>query len=665
MLFVLLLTSNNLTIQAETNSYLELPVFFSSNMVLQCDVPLKFWGWANPQDTVIVEFYRQDEKHQTSVGVDPDGKWTAYLEAQPVTVEACELRFSVKGFPSTLKILNNVLVGDVWFAAGQSNMEKKVSHLLEADQYITEANQYPMIRSFKTSYNATVEPQEKVNKTSLPWFVCDSQMVGNNVSAVAYVFARYVQEDIQIPIGIIQSYRGGTEIETWISPWKFAEEQYCKLAGRKDFLEELNRLNSHSVNFNGQINPLKGYPIKGFIWYQGESNTKRAKEYRYMMKMLIEDWRSLWNQGDLPFYYVQMYNYGTPAIYDEYNWVDIREQQEFLLYDKTVSNVGMSVIIDTNEEATNPDVNIRAHPRNKKPVGERLARIALNKTYGKHILSEGPIVNRYKIKNDSVFLYFRNCGNGLKIKTNETSLNGFILSGTDKNFKTAEAKIINDSTVVVTSKLVAKPVAVRYAWARNPICNLYSSIDLPAMPFRSDMWDSKVTYSQFETSCSILNDDASLVSIRLNGVPVKGFVSTQFNYDFTTNPDNEFPDVLAIPNSPWAKVSVEKNPELRKIIITVTAENGKKQAYKIKLNADSSISSTTDNHGFTFFRQNSTLVIQNNDIEKVDVMIFNLYGQCIFDEEIKQNEQKLFKATSGVYLLTAPLWKYNRKVLLL
>jgi hypothetical protein len=359
-----------------------------------------------------------------------------------------------------------------------------------------------------------------------------------------------------------------------------------------------------------------------------------------------------------------MYNYGTPAIYDEYNWVDIREQQEFLLYDTSVLNVGMATIIDTNEEATNPDVNIRAHPRNKKPVGERLARIALNKTYGKDILSESPVVNRYKIKNDSVFLYFRNYGNGLKIKTGETTLNGFILSGIDQNFKTAQAKIINDSTVVVTSNLVSKPVAVRYAWARNPICNLYSSVDLPAMPFRSDMWSSKATYTQFKTSCSKLDDDASLISIRLNGVPIEDFLSTQFSYEFTSNANDEYPDVLAIPNNPWAKLSVEKNQELNKIIISVTAENGKKQIYEIKLNIVSSVTSSKDKYPFTFIRRNSKLVIQNNNIEKADVMIFDLFGQCVFNEEIKQNEHKIFKATSGVYLFTSLSKKYNKKILL-
>lgn len=664
LLFIFILMSINQTVQAITVRYLELPVFFSSNMVLQRDVPLKFWGWATPGDTVMIEFSSQNKKYQTKVGVDADSTWTTCLPAQQVAIEPCELRFSLQEYPETLHILKNVLVGDVWFAAGQSNMEKKVNHLLEADQYIREANNYPLIRSFKTSYNAATEPQEKVNKTSLPWFVCNSQFVGDNVSAVAYVFARYIQEETQIPIGIIQSYRGGTEIETWISPWKFTEPQYCKVAGRKDYLEELDRLNSHSVNYNGQINPLKGIPLKGFVWYQGESNTKRAKEYRYMMKMLIEDWRSLWNQGDLPFYYVQMYNYSTPAFYDEYNWVDIREQQEFLLYDKTVANTGMAVIIDTNEEATNPDANVRAHPRNKKPVGERLARIALQQTYGKKILSEGPVINQYKFKNDSVYLYFRNYGDGLKIKSGETALNGFILSGIDKSFKSAKAEIINDSTVVVTSSVVTKPVAVRYAWARNPICNLYNSADMPAMPFRSDMWESKAAYSQFKTSCNTPDDDVSLVSIRLNGVQIENFNPNQFSYHVAFNANNNFPVVNAIPNSPWAKLTITENHTTQEIIITVTAESGRKQVYEINFQPVSSVGKAAEPDPFSFIQQNSSLIIQQNNAEKADVKIFNTYGQCIFKDELEQYEQRTLQAIPGIYLMSMLLGKHNRKFLM-
>lgn len=661
---IVLLTSINLNAWTATSDYLELPLFFSSNMVLQRDVPLKFWGWASPGETVNIALSIQNKEIQTSVVAGADGKWTGYLPAQPVTVEPCELRFSLQGYPETLQVLTNVLVGDVWLAAGQSNMEKKVNHLLEADEYIREANNYSLIRSFKTTYNAATEPQEKVKTTSLPWFVCNSQLVGDNVSAVAYVFARYIQEELKIPIGIIQSYRGGTEIETWISPKQYSNAQYCKIAGRKEFLEELNPSNSHSVNYNGQIHPLTGFPMKGFVWYQGESNTKRAKEYRYMMKMLIEDWRSLWGHGELPFYYVQMYNYSTPAIYDEYNWVDLREQQEFLLYDKTVSNTGMAVIIDTNEEATNPDVNVRAHPRNKKPIGERLARIALKETYGNDMLSEGPVVNRFRFSNDSVYLYYRNYGDGLRIKSDESNLNGFILSGNDMSFKPAKAEIINDSTVAVTSSLVPQPVAVRYAWARNPICNLYNSVDIPAMPFRSDMWTSKATYSQFKTSCDKPDDDASLVSIRLNGVPVENFNPAQFKYNVASGAEKNFPVVHAVPNSPWTQIKVTEDNLTQRVIITVTAESGLVQQYEIDLYAVSSVDKTNEQNRLTFFQQNASLIILNNNAEKIDVEVFNSQGQCVLKDELQQYEQRALPAIPGIYLLSMFFGKYKSKFLM-
>ncbi|MDO9633732.1 MAG: sialate O-acetylesterase [Paludibacter sp.] len=653
-----------MSLHVSANHFLELPPFFSSHMVLQRETPLKFWGWGATGDWVKVEFQRQNLVFRDSAQIDQNGRWLLNLPAQPIMVEPCMLKFSLKDYPTIAQQFENILVGDVWFAAGQSNMEKKVNHLLEANQYISEANNYPLIRAFKTSYNAKEQPEEKLNKSVTPWFACNSNLVADNVSAVAYVFAREVFEQTGIPIGIMQSYRGGNEIETWISPWKFAEPEYCKVAGRKDYLEPLNTLNSHSIHFNGQVNPLKGFPIKGFVWYQGESNTKRAKEYRYMMKMLIEDWRALWGQGDLPFYYVQMFNNSSPATYEEYNWVDIREQQEYLLYDKSVTNRGMAVIIDTNEEATNSDVNIRMHPRNKKPVGIRLAKNALKNTYGKDILAESPVVNRYQFSNDTVFLYYRNYGEGLKLKSGETELKGYIICGADKKFKTARSVFINDSTVAVTSDLVTNPVSVRYAWARNPICNLYNSADFPAMPFRTDMWDSPVSYSTFQTSCNTSDKDASLISIRLNGVSLKNFEPSQFTYTYTTQYSGVYPSVLAITASPWAKVEVLEQKSLSKITITVTAENGTKQVYEIHVNSVSSVSTNTMAQPIKIMQGAGSAIIQNESNEKLDVSITSSDGRCVFNEQLLQNEQKQFKGAAGIYILNVFFLGFSRKVMI-
>lgn len=653
-----------MSLPVAANHFIELPPFFSSEMVLQRETNLKFWGWGLSGDWVKVEFQRQNEVFKDSAQVDTNGRWQLSLPPQPVCVEPCQLKFILKDYPEIVQQLNNILIGDVWLAAGQSNMEKKVNHLLEADQYISEANNFPLIRAFKTNYNAKEQPEEKLNKSVLPWFNCNSTMVADNVSAVAYVFAREVFEKTGIPIGIMQSYRGGNEIETWISPWKFAEPPYCKVAGRKDYLEPLNTLNSHSIHFNGQINPLKGFPIKGFVWYQGESNTKRAKEYRYMMKMLIEDWRALWGQGDLPFYYVQMFNNSNPATFEEYNWVDIREQQEYLLYDKSVSNTGMAVIIDTNEEATNSDVNIRMHPRNKKPVGIRLAKLALKNTYGQDLLAEGPVVNRYRFSNDTVFLYYKNYGEGLRIKSGETELKGYVISAADKKFKTAKSVLINDSTVAVTSNLVSNPVSVRYAWARNPICNLYNSVDLPAMPFRSDMWDSPVSYASFQTSCKTPDQDASLISIRLNGEFLKNFEPSTFSYTYTMTDSGAFPSVLALAANPWAKVEVLEQKSLNMITITVTAENGTKQLYEIYINTSSSVSVNTMAEPIKIKQGVGSLIIQNESNEHLEVSVTSSDGRCVYKEQLLQNEQKKFEGVAGIYVVNVLFLGFSRKMII-
>lgn len=628
--------------------YLELPRFISSDMVLQRDIPLKLHGWAAQGDTVLVELVRSDSVYTDLVEVNADNKWEVELPAQAVSTEPCQLKFSIKGYSETLQAFDNILIGDVWFAGGQSNMEKKVNHLLEADTYISEADNYSQIRSFRAAYNLQNEPSDRVSGSSSPWFVCNSSKVADNVSAVAYVFAREIHEKTGIPIGIMQAYRGGTEIETWISPWKLAEPEYCIIQGRNDFLTAGSYNNSHSVNFNGQINPLKGFPVKGFIWYQGESNTKRPLEYRYMMKMLIDDWRTLWNQGDLPFYYVQMFNTAAEAVYEEATWADLRDEQLMLLYDKSVKNIGMAVIIDTNEEALNSDPNVRMHPRNKKPVGLRLAKIALRDTYDFDILAEGPIFNRFKISNDSVYLYFRHVGDGLKIKTDETVLKGFVVSASDKQFKEATAEIINDSTVVVYNNTVSHPAAVRYAWARNPICNLYNSEDIPASPFRTDMWQLS-TYSVPQSSCITKSDANKLMSIFIDGNALQEFDPDTYYYEIADVENNV--DIKAIAQSPFADVAVAALNDENIVQINVTAENASVRSYELKLNLNTALQGREVTSTWSAFKQNDALVFKNNSESSLELRVNNVSGQCIFHGYVEPNVQKILRLPKDLYLL--------------
>jgi sialate O-acetylesterase len=577
--------------EVSKNHFIELPKFISSNMVLQREAPLRFSGWGSNEDTIKVTLNRQGVHFVDSAVIGSDGRWELTLPAQDASAEACTLTFELTNNPETKHTLGNILIGDVWFAGGQSNMEKKVSHLLEATQVIAEADNYPLIRSFRASYNPANQPQEKVNASSAPWFVCSSVEVPDKVSAVAYIFAREIYKSQNIPIGIMQSYRGGTELETWMSGSKInTDPELCKVSGRIAGMDPANANNYPSINYNGQIHPLTGFPIKGFIFYQGESNTKRALEYRLMMKKLIEDWRGLWGMGNLPFYYVQMFNMGISAsqLYEEGNWQDIREQQEQLLNVENIPNIGMAVSIDSNEDPNHPDDNIRIHPKNKLPIGERLAQIALKKTYKMDVVGESPILSHHKFSNDTAWLVFKNYGSGLKIKSGDSELKGFAMAGADKAFKAASAEIINDSTIILKSNLVGSPVSVRYAWAKNPICNLYNSADLPASPFRTDNWNSGFSYQIFPSTCAASND-ASLIAIRVNGVALPDFNPMVLSYHLTET-FHQPPTIVGFTNNPFASIvsTLLDNNLQQGVRLQVTAENENKQSYEISYNHQTS-----------------------------------------------------------------------------
>ncbi|NOX65211.1 MAG: 9-O-acetylesterase [Chlorobi bacterium] len=243
-------------------------------------------------------------------------------------------------------------------------------------------------------------------------------------------------------------------------------------------------VNRPTVLFNGMINPLLPYGIRGAIWYQGESNVERAYQYRKLFSAMIQDWRNVWDEGNFPFYFVQLANYMKvkPQPADD-AWAELREAQTMAL---ELPNTGMAVTIDIGEAK---DI----HPKNKQEVGRRLALNALAKTYGKDIPYSGPMYKTMKIDGDKIRLKFTNADGGLKIKDGK-QLKGFAIAGSDKKFVWANANIKGDEVIVWSSK-IKNPVAVRYAWAANPVCNLYNGADLPASPFRTDDWKG-VTYGK-------------------------------------------------------------------------------------------------------------------------------------------------------------------------
>ena len=502
------LTQNNST--ASAAGEIELPKFISSNMVLQRNVPLKLWGWGPAGENITAELNREGNLSSASVQITNSGRWELELPAQPTCNTACTLSFELEGDATSKIQLQNILIGDVWFAGGQSNMEKKLNYMIEADAFIADANNYPQIRAFRSPYQMSTTPLDHVNSAASGWESCTSEFVGSNVSAVAYMFALNIHVSENVPIGILQAYRGGTEIDTWISPTPIqSDPTLCFVRARQSVLnpdDSRSYTNYPSIHFNGQINPLKQFPIKGFLFYQGETNTKKALEYSQMMEVLVKDWRANWGMGDLPFYYVQLFNMGVSQnqLYEESDWADIREQQLNFLSSGT-PNVHMAVTIDTNEDPNNSDANIRIHPKNKKPIGDRLALLALKHTYNQDIVANSPIPSRWYASADSVCVVFKNVGDGLKLADGNSLLDGFVVANDNKVFESAQTRIANDSIVVAWNTTIMEPVALRYGWSKNPICNLVNSAELPASPFRTDSWPSKVVYDSFPTVIETTN----------------------------------------------------------------------------------------------------------------------------------------------------------------
>ncbi len=631
---------------------------FSDNMVLQQKQKISVWGNAEPEGEVTVAFNNQEKK----VIVDKDGKWSVNLS--PLSAGG-PYELLIKG-EETIKI-KNVLVGEVWICSGQSNMQMSISaewgKVFNDKEEVAKAN-YPNIRLFQVEKVMANTPQNKLE--SQGWKECSPGTVAN-FSAVAYFFGRYLQKELDVPVGLIQTAWGGTVVETWtsgktlkkfdefkdivayiendkstaeekkalakkklnewpdkienilksegtldhgyqnadynIKDWKMMnlptvwEDQDLDIDGVVWFSKEIdipvswkgedltlslggindyditwfngkrvgrgvdvaiqrvynipaslvkkgkNRVvvqvldignvgglygpaknmkissksnsislagnwkykidpikidskkipekpdqnsgvNRPSVLYNAMIYPLLNYGIKGAIWYQGESNTARAYQYRNLFSTMIKDWRNDWGQGDFPFYFVQLANYkkieSQPA---EDSWAELREAQNMALQ---LPNTGVAITIDIGNAK---DI----HPKNKQDVGKRLALNALAKTYKKDIPYSGPMYKSMRVEGNKIILDFDHINGGLIAKGNK-ELQGFSISGKDKKFIWAKAKIVGDEVILWNLK-IKDPVAVRYAWAANPVCNLYNAAELPASPFRTDDWRGK-TYGK-------------------------------------------------------------------------------------------------------------------------------------------------------------------------
>jgi len=456
-----------------------LPALVGDHMVLQRDAPVPVWGWAAPGEQVAVTFRGQ----VYSAVPAASGKWQVLLPATPA---GGPYSLTVKG-QNTLTV-QDILVGDVWLASGQSNMELPLRDknapapgayplVVNADQEVAAAN-FPQIRQFTVKKAVAYQPQAENEGYS--WQVCSPSTAGS-FSAVGYFFARDLYQRYQVPIGLLSSPWGGTPAEAWVSAdaLKQLPDFQAKVASLAPPATPAKEpQNTATVLYNGMIAPLIPYGVKGIIWYQGESNVGRAAQYRTLFPVLIRDWRARWGR-ELPFLFVQLANF-TKALPEpaESDWAELREAQaQALLLPRT----GMAVAIDIGEGA---DI----HPADKQDVGHRLALVARQVAYGdRQVVAAGPSFQTMAVSGSQVRLKFANVGAGLTLRTGTTTLSGFAVAGADHKFHWAAATLAG-AEVVLTCAAVPAPVAVRYDWANNPNGNLYNRDGLPAAPFRTDQW---------------------------------------------------------------------------------------------------------------------------------------------------------------------------------
>lgn len=443
----------------------KLPYVLSDHMVLQRDMPVNIWGWANPGERIKVTFANQKKRARAN----DKGKWF-------ITFPAMEAGgpYKIEISAENEIILKDVLIGDVWLCSGQSNMEWSLKRFPDCKTAIEQSDN-PNIRVMDVPRRMALQAQDDVYETT--WAAASPETVVD-FSAVGYFFGKHLQEYLGIPIGLIGSNWGGTNIEAWMS-------KDC-LSGFKslpdlDTIPEKAHPNAYNTTlFNGMISPLLNFPVKGTIWYQGESNTKtNPQAYHHLFTSMIKDWRSRWGIPEMPFLYVQLANYKEkdeePPVQSE--WALLRESQAKT---QQLENTGMAVIIDLG-------MADNIHPPNKNKVGERLFKLAQKVAYHDSLICSGPYFESMQIRGSSVSINFENKGSGLVSMNKYGYLQGFQVAGADKRFYWATALFDRDK-VVVFSPHVKHPVAVRYAWGDNPEADLFNREGFPAVPFRTDNW---------------------------------------------------------------------------------------------------------------------------------------------------------------------------------
>jgi len=496
----------------------KLPAVVGDHMVVQQDTPVSIWGWAAKNEQVTVRLAGQEKKARASA----DGKWRVVFD--PLKAGGPALEMTVRGEKGPDIVVKDILVGEVWLCSGQSNMEWPLSSIASPTPEILRAD-HPNLRLFLVPKHTSDRPKEDVQAK---WTVCTPE-TARPFSAIAYYYGLELHKKLGVPVGLIESAWGGTDIEPWTPPAGFAAIPETKplldkqLAKYGDYRKDLEKAVPvwdawlHDVQkalkakseipvepangdfpvspydnpqapttlYNGMIHALTPFAIRGAIWYQGENNRNDGLFYEKKMEALIRGWREVWKLGDFPFYYVQIapFNYGydrdtkgSPVL-DLMRLPLLWEAQANVL---RLPNTGMAVVTDIADLG---DI----HPRNKKDVGARLALWARAKTYGeKDLVYSGPMYKSMTIEGNQAKVTFDHAGGGLMTNDGQPPT-WFEIASDDHIFYRAEAEISGDK-VVVRSPRVAAPKAVRFGWSQLATPNLANKEGLPASPFRTDNW---------------------------------------------------------------------------------------------------------------------------------------------------------------------------------
>lgn len=455
-------------VSCQTSSNLKLPSLIGDNMLLQQKTNAKIWGKANPGRKISVSA-SWNSSGQAIAG--KDGKWEVIIPT-PEAGGPFTITISVK---DTSVLIKNVLIGEVWFCSGQSNMEMPlagwppVDTIMHSSTTIASAS-IPEIRLFNVQKKISGDP---IDECTGKWEVSTPETV-KQFSATAYFFGKKLNNELHVPVGLIESAWGGTPSESWTS------SESLERTG--EFISEIKAIKESAplqvigpgtpaVLFNGMVNPVLPYQIKGAIWYQGEANVGRADQYAKIFPAMIQNWRTAWGIKDFPFYFVQIAPYVYAGV-DSTESGFLREAQESAL---KLAKTGMAVTLDI---ATVKNI----HPPYKKEVGERLALLALNNDYGMKNPCVGPVYKSMSAAAGTIKLQFDNVEGGLIAKSDK--LQEFEIAGKDGRYVKADAKIVNNE-VLVSSPSVREPVSVRYCWRNGAEASLFNKAGLPAWQFRT------------------------------------------------------------------------------------------------------------------------------------------------------------------------------------